>query len=66
MKFGINLYSLRTLIGDEDGFLKTANALAEMGYDTIQYSGAPYDPGVIRRVSERSGLPVVVTHVPMF
>lgn len=65
MKFGINLYSLRTLIADEDGFLKTAKALTELGYDTIQYSGAPYDPERIKRVSEKIGLPVVVTHVPM-
>ena len=65
MKTGVNLYSLRTLIGTEDGFLRTAVALREMGYDTMQFSGAPYDPGVIKRVSERSGVPVVVTHVPM-
>ena len=65
MKFGINLYSLRTLIGNEEDFLKTAIALSGLGYDTIQFSGAPYDPEVIRRVSAAAGLPVVVTHVPM-
>ena len=65
MKFGINLYSLRTLIGNEEDFLKTALALSCMGYDTLQFSGAPYDPEVIRRVSAASGMPVVVTHVPM-
>ena len=41
MKFGINLYSLRTLIGNEEDFLKTAIALSGLGYDTIQFSGAP-------------------------
>ena len=65
MEAGINLYSLRTLIGDEDGFLKTARALADMGYTSIQYSGAPYDPERIARVSKKAGLPVVLTHVPM-
>ncbi len=65
MKAGLNLYSLRTLIGTEEGFLKTALALAGMGYDTIQYSGAPYDPERIKSVSKASGLPVVLTHVPM-
>lgn len=65
MKFGINLYSLRTLIGTEEDFLKTAEALSEMGFDTLQYSGAPFEPERIRRVSEKSGLPVVLTHVPM-
>ena len=65
MEAGINLYSLRTLIGDEERFLKTALALRDMGYSSIQFSGAPYDAGVIKRVSERSGLPVVLTHVPL-
>ena len=65
MKFGLNLYSLRTLIGDADGFLKTAYELKAQGYDTIQFSGAPYNAETIKRVSEKSGLPVVLTHVPM-
>lgn len=65
MKFGINLYSLRTLIGNEEDFLKTATALSGMGYDTLQFSGAPYDAEVIRRVSKATGMPIVVTHVPM-
>ena len=65
MEAGINLFSLRTLIGDEAGFLKTALALRDMGYSSIQFSGAPYDAGAIKRVSEKSGLPVVLTHVPI-
>ena len=65
MRFGINLYSLRTLISDEESFLQTAYALAEQGYDTIQFSGAPYNADVIKKVSVKSGLPVVLTHVPM-
>ncbi len=65
MKFGLNLYSLRTLIGDGERFLQTAYALKEQGYDTIQFSGAPYEPEVIKSVSEKTGLPVVLTHVPM-
>lgn len=65
MEAGINLYSLRTLIGNEEGFLKTALALSGMGYTSIQYSGAPYDPERIARVSKKAGLPVVLTHVPM-
>ena len=65
MNAGINLFSLRTLIGDEAGFLATAEALRDMGYDALQFSGAPYDPEMIRRVSEKTGLPIVLTHVPM-
>ena len=63
MKYGLNLYSLRTLIGSEEDFLKTALALKEMGYEYLQYSGGAFLPDRIKRVSEQSGLPVVLTHV---
>lgn len=65
MKFGLNLYSIRNRIGSETEFDKTAKRLKEMGYESIQYSGGPYDPDVIRRVSNRHALPVVLTHVPL-
>ncbi len=63
MKYGLNLYSLRTLIQTEEDFLKVALALKEMGYDYLQYSGAEFLPDRIGRVSKQSGLPVVLTHV---
>lgn len=65
MEAGLNLYSIRNLIKTEEDFLDTAKKLKEMGYTYIQYSGGPYDPEMIKRVSEASGLPVVLTHVPM-
>ena len=40
-------------------------ALKEMGYSYIQYSGGAFDADRIARVSAQSGLPVVLTHVPM-
>ena len=64
MKFGLNLYSLRTLIQTEQDFLHTALRLREMGYASMQFSGAPYDAEMILRVSKESGLPIVLTHVP--
>jgi sugar phosphate isomerase/epimerase len=36
-----------------------------MGYSYIQYSGGAFDADRIARVSAQSGLPVVLTHVPM-
>ena len=63
MRFGLNLYSIRTLISNEENFLFTAKKLKELGYDTMQFSGAPYDADMIRRVSNESGMPVVLTHV---
>lgn len=65
MKFGLNLFSIRNYLETEEAFLSAANALKEMGYSYIQYSGAPFDAERVGRVSEKSGLPVVLTHVPM-
>lgn len=65
MEAGLNLYTLRSHIKTEEDFLATALALRDMGYSTLQYSGGPYDPEVIKRVSQKAGLPIVLTHVPM-
>ncbi len=64
MKAGLNLYSIRNLIDTEENFLATAKKLREMGYSYLQYSGAPYEPARIKRVSEATGLPICLTHVP--
>ena len=65
MKAGLNLFSLRDQIKTEAEFLCTANKLKEMGYSYLQFSGAPFDAEMIKRVSEASGMPVHLTHVPM-
>ena len=65
MKFGLNLYSIRNLVGTPEGFLETAHKLKAMGYDTLQISGVPYDPTLIKNVSEETGMPVVLTHMPI-
>ena len=64
-EIGINLYSLRTLVSNETDFLNTAIKLRDMGYTFLQYSGGPYDHEMIARVSKESGLPIVLTHVPL-
>ena len=51
---GVNLFSLRTLIKSEEGLTNTLNALGEMGYNCAQFSGAPFDAGMIKRASEAS------------
>ncbi|MBQ3492797.1 MAG: sugar phosphate isomerase/epimerase [Clostridia bacterium] len=63
MEFGLNLYSIRKLIATEESFLETAKKLKDMGYSFMQFSGAPFDAQKIKRVSDESGLPVVLTHV---
>ena len=65
MKAGLNLFSVRGMIRTEEDFLSTAIKLREAGYSYLQYSGAAFDAERIKRVSERSGLPVLLTHVPM-
>ena len=62
---GLNLYSVRNLIQNEADLLKTTLALKDMGYKYLQYSGAPFDHEAIKRVSEKTGVPFVLTHVPM-
>lgn len=65
MDIGLNLYSLRNQIKDEKAFLKTMETLREIGISFVQYSGADFVPERIKKVSELTGLPVVLTHVPL-
>ena len=65
MNAGLNLYSIRNFLDTEENFLSAMLKLKEMGYSYIQFSGAAFDAERITRVSEASGLPVVLTHVPM-
>ena len=65
MKFGLNLYSIRNLVDTPEGFRETAHKLKEMGYDTLQISGVPYDPELIASVSKETDMPVVLTHMPI-
>ena len=65
MMIGLNLFSLRNYLGSEESFLEAAKALKEMGYDYLQYSGGIFDADRIKRVSDESGIPIVLTHVPM-
>lgn len=64
-EFGINLYSVRNLIQTEEDFLRTAKALKKQGYTYMQHSGAEFVPERIKRVIGETGMPVVLTHVPM-
>ncbi len=65
MKAGLNLYSVKKLLQTEESFIDTLKALKDMGYDYVQYSGSPYDPEKIHRIIKATGMPIVLTHVPM-
>lgn len=64
MKFGLNLYSVRNLIQTEEDFTNTLYKLKEMGYEYVQFSGAPFDADEIKRVSSKTNMPICLTHVP--
>ena len=65
MEFGINLYTVRTKIKTPEDFLATAVKLKDMGYSFLQFSGGVYNPEVIKSVSDKTNMPIVLTHVPM-
>ncbi len=62
MKFGLNLYSLRTFLKDEGGIKELFYKLKEMGYDYVQYSGAATDAEILKRAVKETGMPIVLTH----
>lgn len=64
-KFGLNLFSVRSLLKTEGDFLSVAEKLKSQGYSFLQFSGASFPAEVIRRVSAESGMPVVLTHMPL-
>ena len=65
MDAGLNLFSIRNLIATPEDYLATAHKLKDMGYACLQHSGAAFDPELLVRVTKETGLPVVLTHVPM-
>lgn len=65
MQFGLNLYSLRNRMQTEENLKSLTVELREGGYSYLQYSGAAFHPEMIARVSEETGMPFVLTHVPM-
>lgn len=65
MEFGLNLYSIRTEVDTPEKFLATAQKLKDMGYSFLQCSGCPYDVELYKKMTERTGMPVVLTHVGM-
>ena len=62
-EIGLNLYSVRNLIGTEEELITTAQKLKDMGYSFFQYSGAMFDPKRIKRMVDEVGTPVRLTHM---
>lgn len=62
---GLNLHSIRNYLDSEEKFTDVLETLKEMGYTYVQYSGAPFDAPMIKRAIGKTGMRVVLTHVPM-
>lgn len=62
MKFGLNLYSLRERIQTEEGLEAVSNELWEAGYTFLQFSGSSLPLSAVKRISQRTGMPVYLTH----
>ena len=45
--------------------MNTAERLKRAGYSFLQFSGAALNPEMINRVSDKTGLPIRLTHVPI-
>ena len=62
---GLNLHSIRNYLENEEKFTGVLATLKEMGYSYVQFSGAPFDAPMIKRAIDKTGMKVVLTHVPM-
>ena len=45
---GLNMFSIRNYLDTEEHFLEAAKKLKEMGYSYMQFSGAPFEPKMIK------------------
>lgn len=63
MLLGAQLYTIREFTQDEAGFDAAMEKVAAMGYTTVQVSAVgPIPPDRIRKICDRHGLAIVVTH----
>lgn len=63
MKYGVQLFSLRKYLKDENGYRETFRRVKEMGAETVQLSGGKeIDAKMIAALSEEFSLPVCITH----
>ena len=63
MQVGLNLYSIRTLVETEENFLSVMKKVKDMGYDFVQCSRMSFPKETFKRISDETGLKIVLTHV---
>lgn len=63
MTLGAQLFSLRNFLKTPEDLRETFQKVKEIGYENVQFSGAPLsDPEYIRSLSDEFDLPIVLTH----
>ena len=62
MIIGAQLYSVRVKCQNNDDIRSTFRALKEMGYDSVQVSGFPYNAAEVRSAADEFGLHIGLTH----
>lgn len=67
MKFGVQLFSARQYLQTDEGIEKAFALSKALGYDCVQYSGAPnggdFNPVFLKSVIDKYELPVTLTHI---
>ena len=63
MKIGAQLFSLRDYIKTNDDIDATFAKVKAMGYDCVQFSGAPFEPYALKDIIDKHSLPVRLTHI---
>ena len=65
MKCGVQLYTLRKYLKDENGIRKAFGKVKEMGAETVQVSGmAPIDAKVLKTIASDNHMHICGTHSP--
>ncbi len=65
MLLGAQLYTLRDYLQTEKDIRRSLKLVKEMGYDSIQLSGAAsLDPHLMKDICDEAGLKIVITHNP--
>lgn len=65
MKIGVQFYTLRKYLKDENGYREAFKRIKEMNAETVQLSGAlPVDAKTLGEISRGYDLPICSTHAP--
>ncbi len=65
MKFGAQLYSVNNKCQTAEDIRATLKKMKEIGYESVQLSGFPYDAEATRAAADEVGIHIGLTHTPI-